>query len=177
MNKVKLLVLVFAVSLVSVVAVAQVPSGMYGYDTGTFPDGGIVRKVQVDSQGRLVVTGAGSTDAGVFPADGGFPTTGYFPSAPYPCGAASRNGAYRMDGGAVTLGSVSPRVYIVACNSKENTSGDIKCRGDGTAPSLSAGSPGVLLSVGDCVPYANTSGVAVKCIGGSNYVSTYECAP
>jgi hypothetical protein len=111
-----------------------------------------------------------------YPSDGGFPSgaTG----APYPCGPTSINGVTQMDGGSITIGTLSRRLYIVICNSKENSSGNIKCRGDNTAASLTAGTPGTWLAVGDCIPFANPAGFTARCIGGNaNYASWYECGP
>lgn len=112
----------------------------------------------------------------VFPSDGGLPNSNVTQELPYPCGATTKMTVYKMDGGAQTIGSLNPRVYIVVCNSKDSASGLIRCRPDGV-PTLDAGSLGLVLDVGDCVPYSNTGGQTVKCIGGSNYVSGYECGP
>jgi hypothetical protein len=113
----------------------------------------------------------------VYPADGGHPTSlSVVDVVPYPCNT-SKETTYLMDGGVFTLGSLNPRLYVVACNTSDNTAGVVRCRGDGTAPIVDAGSAGTVLSVGSCVPYINTIGQPVKCVGASNYLSAYECGP
>ncbi len=118
--------------------------------------------------------------------DGG--TTPSYPtsmvSTPYPCGSGSVHGQFTMDGGAQTMntlvsgGGTPTALYIIVCNSKENTGTDvIRCRADGVAPVATANAPGLILGVGDCVPYSTTGYSTVQCIGSGSYVSTYECAP
>ncbi len=125
------------------------------------------------TQGSWPVTFSGPS----FPADGGFPAgSTVVNDIPYQCGAASAQAVTRMDGGSNIVGALNPRLYIVVCNSKDNTTGDIRCRADGV-PVITTGSPGTVLGIGDCVPFTNPGGLPVRCIGGSNYVSTYECAP
>lgn len=149
------------------------PSGALTVETSqaSFPwlvagaDGGAVRSQLVPA---------------TYPADGGLPTNGSpVQIGPYPCGAATKQDVFTMDGGAVTIGSLNPRVYVVVCNSRESTgTGNVRCRSDGTAPVLDAGTPGILLAVGECVPLSNAGGQPVKCIASGDYfVTSYECAP
>lgn len=118
--------------------------------------------------------------APTFPSDGGNPTgTSSVATYPYPCSAVYQ-ATYLMDGGVVTVG-VAPtsRLYLIACNSRDNTSGNIRCRADADAGVLvtTAGSIGDVLSTGDCISYTNPVGRPVKCIGGGTYLTTFECAP
>jgi len=136
---------------------------------------GVYTNVGVDpTDGDLLV----STGIATWPTDGGYPiNTSSVYASPYICSSTSRETSYVMDGGAITIGTLNPRVYIVACNTSDNTTGVVRCRADGTAPIIDAGAPGTVLAVGACVPYSNPGGRAVKCIGTSNYVSAYECGP
>ncbi len=110
---------------------------------------------------------------------------------PYTCGTSSVHSSYTMDGGAQVVGTLyntlsdggtgtPTSAYIVVCNSVENTStANIRCRDDGVAPILDGGAPGTVLSVGQCVSFTSNTSVTAPlwCIGTSNWVSTYECAP
>jgi len=130
-------------------------------------------------QGKPGVQGPWSVTAPipVFPADGGTPSNIFkVADFPYICGTNLET-VVVMDGGCLTIGTLNPRLYIVAINSKDNTSGNVRCRNDGTCPTLTVGSPGQVLGVGDGVPFANSYGQPVKCIGVSNYVTVSECGP
>lgn len=81
------------------------------------------------------------------------------------------------------------RMYVVICNNRSNSTGNIKCRSDGVMPSLvnpvdGGVSVGDELSVGDCIVYSNKAtpladgGGPVLCISGDGGVwatSSYEC--
>ncbi len=113
-----------------------------------------------------------------FPSDGGLPSSSTSVAVyPYPCATSSPNKIVYMDAGVQNTPSTSAtrRLYTVVCNSRENISGNLKCRADGTNPTTATGSAGDVLGVGDCVPYTNPSGFPVKCIGSNLYVTTYEC--
>ncbi len=113
----------------------------------------------------------------VFPTDGGTPSSVTTVSDyPYICGT-NRDTVQVMDGGCQTMGTLNPRLYLVIVNSKDNGSGVIRCRNDATCPILDAGSVGLVLDVGDGVPYSNSTGKIVKCIGVGNFVSVSECGP
>lgn len=104
---------------------------------------------------------------------GGWPVANY----PYTCGS-SYQAVYQTDAGVLTVGVAPRRLYIVVCNSQDNTSGVIRCRADdGGVPLIDAGSIGTTLSIGDCVSYTNPVSKPVKCIGTGAYLETFECAP
>lgn len=114
----------------------------------------------------------------VFPTDGGSSSAYSSVSVyPYPCATTSPNKITYMDGGVqnVPATGASNRLYTVVTNSKENTTGTIKCRADGTNPSATVGTAGDVLGVGDAIPYTNPSGSPIKCIGSGLYVTTFEC--
>lgn len=153
-------------------AFAQSPVGIYGYDTGTNPDGGIVRKVQVDSQGRLVTAGGSSavTDAGVTV------------SVPYCTVTQSRTTSVGLtavtipSGGAPPATPLAGRWMVRVCNSPRNSgTPTVTCTSDGTTPTATAASSGDALEVGDCATYT-TSGT-VTCISdtAATYVPSEEC--
>lgn len=114
-----------------------------------------------------------------YPADGGAPS-GVTPSAtyPYPCSRAIQN-VYLTDGGQTVMGSASSRLYTIICNSRDNTTGNIRCRADadGGAVSATVGTVGDVLATGDCISYTNPPGVPIRCIGGGVYTTTFECVP
>jgi hypothetical protein len=111
-----------------------------------------------------------------FPADGGVGggAAGVFP---YACSTSSPNKTTTVSTAAsVPTSAASNRLYVVLCNTRENSSGTVKCRADGTTPIVDAGAPGDVLGVGDCIAYTNPSGFPVKCVAASSeYVSSYEC--
>lgn len=116
--------------------------------------------------------------APVFPTDGGTSTSYSTVSTyPYPCAISSPNKVTYQDGGVqnVPTTAVTNRLYVVVCNTKDNSSGNLRCRADGTNPTTTTGSVGDVLGVGDCISYTNPSGFPVKCIGSNLYVSSYEC--
>jgi hypothetical protein len=165
-----LLIFVIAFALTAALrASAQQPVGIYGYDTGTQPDGGIVRKVQVDSQGRLVTTGgssgggtATSTDAGV--------------SVTVPSCTVSQDFNTTVGTSSVTLSALAGRWMTRVCNSARNTGNPIiTCTSDGTTPTIALTSVGETLEPGDCTVY--TSGTAVRCISdtASTAVTSWDC--
>lgn len=162
--------LAMLVALGSRAALGQSQTLILGNDTSV--DGGLVRRVSVDSQGRLL-SGASTV---VTPSDGGYTTgTSITMPQPYQCGTAVQS-VYVMDGGSVSvLSSSTARTYSVVCNSKDNSSGNVRCRADGLAASTTVGSAGTVLGVGDCVMYTNPASVPVYCAGSGLYVSTFEC--
>lgn len=114
----------------------------------------------------------------VFPTDGGASTaTTSVAVYPYPCATTSPNKQAYQDGGVQNTPTTQAanRLYTVICNSKDNTSGNLRCRADGTNPVNAVGGPGDVMGTGDCVAYTNPSGFPVKCIGTGLYVSTFEC--
>lgn len=113
-----------------------------------------------------------------FPGDGGTSTSYSTVSVyPYPCATTSPNKVTYQDGGVqnVPTTAASNRLYTIVCNSKDNSTGNLRCRADGTAPTTTVGSIGDVLAVGDCIPYTNPSGFPVKCIGSNLYVTSFEC--
>lgn len=131
------------------------PPSIAGTTTVTLPDGGITVNVAAAS------------------------------SAPYACGSTSVHNSYVMDGGSVIIGTLldgsghTSAVSIGICNSAENSTGFVHCRGDGVAPSMTIGTPGTVLDVGDCTSF--TAGPTIvapfRCIGGSGNVTAFECGP
>lgn len=116
--------------------------------------------------------------APVYPSDGGVSSAvGTFP---YHCANSSPNTKVWMDGGAQTIGSATSRIYTIVTNNGDDLgagTGIVKCRSDGTNPTLVAGTPGANLGVGVSVSYTNTSGAPISCIGTSLWVGGFECAP
>lgn len=113
-----------------------------------------------------------------FPTDGGTSTSYSTVSVyPYPCATTSPNKVTYQDAGVQNIPTTATanRLYTIVCNSKDNTSGNLRCRADGTAPVMAAGEIGDVLAVGDCIPYTNPSGFPVKCIGSNLYVTSFEC--
>jgi len=70
------------------------------------------------------------------------------------------------------------RMYIVLCNSLQNSSNPIvKCRIDGVAPVAASGNAGDVLGIGDCIRYDIPAAVVPQCISdaaGTN-VTSFEC--
>lgn len=160
------LVVLGAVSIIGLVSTAhaQQPVGIYGYDTGTFPDGGIVRKVKVDSQGRLVIGASASTDAGVTV------------TVPYCSTTASKVTSVGVASTTVPATALAGRWFIRVCNSSRNTGAPIiTCTSDGTTPTAALTSAGETLEVGDCATY--TTGSDIKCISdtAATYTTSEEC--
>lgn len=114
----------------------------------------------------------------LFPSDGGSGTGATAVAVyPYPCNQTSPNKQTYQDGGVqnVPTTAATNRLYTIICNSKDNSSGNLRCRADGTSPTNVVGSAGDVLGAGDCIPYTNPSGSPVKCIGSGLYVSSFEC--
>jgi len=129
---------------------AQIQTVVFGNDTTT--DGGILRRVKVDGTGQLF-------------------------TAPQACTNAVQ-AVYLMDGGPLTIGQATARSYTVLCNSRDNTTGTIRCRADdGGVPVVTVGSVGDALSPGDCINYTNPVSKPIKCIGASTYLTSFECVP
>jgi len=121
--------------------------------------------------------------APTWPSDGGNVTNATnVGTYPYPCAATSPMRKVWMDGGVQTMGTTShARLYIVVTNVDNDQGGTgtgyVKCRVDGTAPNLTAGSPGTVLLTNYSVVYTNPEASRVRCIGASQWVGTYECEP
>jgi len=151
-------------------ALAQTQSLMLGADTTTLPDGGILRRVQVDPQGRLVITG-GSGSSGTV-TDAGVNVT-----VPY-C-TVSRSSAVSVGTSAVTVpadGGLAGRWLVRVCNSVRNSGQPtVTCATGGATPDAGLLSDGEALQPGDCAVY--TTGGAVSCISdtAATAVSTWEC--
>lgn len=90
---------------------------------------------------------------------------------------------YLMDGGIIIMGVAPSRYYTVVCNSRDNTSGNVRCRADdGGVVTTTAGSIGDVLGVGDCITYSNpvpspSLWSPIHCIGGGIFATTFECSP
>lgn len=108
--------------------------------------------------------------------DGGTVST-----VPLPCSASSPHNRYATTGGPQTVGGAAGRVYTVVTNNGDGFNGGtgfIKCRADGVAPALAAGTPGTVLTVGNSVNFTNTAANAISCIGAAGqYIGTFECVP
>lgn len=79
-------------------------------------------------------------------------------------------------------GGLSNRVWIQVCNSQLNSGTSICiCDGDGTQPTFSVGSPGDVLSTGDCATYniGTGDGGIPWCICNANNIAlnSAECVP
>lgn len=118
----------------------------------------------------------------ILDADGGVAPSGESPAAPFQCGQVYQK-TYLMDGGIISMG-VAPsgvgRYYSIVCNSRDNSSGVVRCRADGADAgvlSTTAGSTGDVLSVGDCISYSNPTSVPFYCIGSGNWTTLFECSP
>lgn len=157
-------ILVLSVAFTAGLAVAQSPVGIYGYDTATAPDGGVVRKVKVDPQGRLVTVGGATTDAGVSV------------TVPYCTVTQSRTTSVGVAAVVVPTTPLAGRWSIRICNSSRNAGTPIvTCTSDGTTPTALVSSNGDVLEIGDCATY--TTGSAITCISdtAATYVTSEEC--
>lgn len=162
----KLSVLALALGLTFGIALSALPASaqstvVLGADTGTFADGGIIRRVQVDSQGRLVLSPNGSLSPTQCTVSSVHGTTSV--------GIASTN---------VPAAALTNRLYTAICNSPQNAGVPIvKCRADNTAPVMAIANAGDVLEVGDCVIYTVSSATNIKCISdtAATYVTTFEC--
>lgn len=140
-----------AVFLGSLLAWAQSEVLLTVVDTGA-----IVRQVQSDTSGRLIVN-----------------------SLPANCSTVTQTAvSVTTAAAAVPAAQATSRAYVVICNSKVNSSGLIKCRADGSAPVYASGA-GDVLDVGDCIPYAVAASVTPQCIANTGTVvtTTFECRP
>lgn len=112
-----------------------------------------------------------------FPADGGL-ATGSTGSYPYACATSSPNKVTSVSTTSVNVPTTAAtnRMYTVLCNTRDNTTGNVRCRADNVIPGIDAGAAGDVLGVGDCISYTNPSGAPIKCIAAAAMtVSTYEC--
>lgn len=118
--------------------------------------------------------------ATVAQVDGDGGTTNAQSGPPFQCPHVYQN-TYLMDGGIIEMGRAPSgvgRYYTIVCNSKDNTSGNLRCRADDAGVvSTTAGSIGDVLGVGDCINYSNPVANPIHCIGGSIYATTFECSP
>lgn len=146
----------------------------------TLATGYVVAQSKVDqgrpgTQGPWPVTLTSPT----YPSDGGYPsgTTGTA-TYPYPCSQAVQ-ATYLMDAGSINIGLASTRLYTIVCNSRDNSTGNVRCRADsdGGVVATTVGTTGDVLSTGDCISYTNPPGVPIRCIGGGVYVTSFECVP
>lgn len=149
-------ILLILAAVVGVVAYAQQQSLILGSDTSS---GGTVRRVQVDSQGRLVISGGGSGGAVEF-------------------ACTSRSQSVTSVGlTASTLPTALANRWMVrVCNSAENSGIPlVKCRDDGVNPSMGTANAGEVLEVGDCAIYYTSA--AIRCISDSSStaVTQAEC--
>lgn len=154
--------LVFAVATV---ASAQQQSIVLGSDTNTSPDGGVLRRVKVDPQGRLVVA---STSP-----DGGTSSTTI---VSFQCSAVGQTvTSVGVAASTITVG-LANRWYARICNSSENAGTPlVKCRDDAVNPVMGIANAGEVLEVGDCVSYYTTN--AIRCISdtAATAVTQAEC--
>lgn len=165
MNDIKQYVLgvvMLGVVFLAALAYGQQQSLILGNDPAT--DGGIMRRVQVDSSGRLVIgTGSGgATDAGVVV------------NVPFCSVTQDRNTA--VGTAAVNLPVLSGRWMTRVCNSARNSGTPIiTCSTDGTSPDAGLNGVGEALEVGDCATY--TAGSAITCISDTalTSVSSHDC--
>lgn len=127
------------------------------------------------TQGPWPVAGAPA----IFNSDGGVVNGGTIATYPYHCADTSPNTKVQMDGGVITIGGSVNRLYTVVTNTGDDRGGGtavVKCRSDGV-PSLTAGTPGWVGSVGGSISYTNSKGAPIRCIGASGWVGGFECAP
>lgn len=165
MNDIKQYVLgvvMLGVVFLAALAYGQQQSLILGNDPAT--DGGIMRRVQVDSQGRLVTSGSSgtSTDAGVAVR------------VSYCSATQDRNTA--VGTAATTLPVFAGRWLTRVCNSARNSGTPIiTCSTDGTSPDAGLNGVGEALEVGDCATY--TTGSAITCISDTalTSVSSHDC--
>lgn len=153
-------------SLAAFAALAQQSVLITGSDTTTQPDGGIIRRVQVDAQGRLVL----STSA----SDGGSSAV----ATRTTCNAL-KMATTQVNAAALTVpgdGGLTGRWYVRACNSARNAGTPIvTCTSDGQTPTATSTSSGDALEVSDCVTYYTAT--PIKCISdtATTQVTTEEC--
>ena len=157
---------VLFLSLAAFAALAQQSVLITGADTTTQPDGGIIRRVQVDPQGRLVL----STSA----ADGGSSAV----ATRTTCNALKMS-TTQVNTAALSVpadGGLSGRWYARICNSARNSGTPVlTCTSDGQTPTALSSSSGDALEVSDCVTYYTAT--PVKCISdtATTQVTAEEC--
>jgi hypothetical protein len=154
------------VAVVAVAALAQQQSLMMGADTFTQPDGGIIRRVKVDQQGRIVI----APTAGATLPDGG---SAALTVTTFSC--PSRNQTVTTVGTSpVALPTtLAYRWMVRVCNSPENAGTPlVKCRDDNSNPTMGLANAGEVLEVGDCVSYYTTD--AIRCVSNSASVSVTQ---
>lgn len=155
----------FALALSASTAFAQQSVLLNGADSST-NDAGIIRRVAVDSQGRLMVT---------LPADGGVTINASSATTTAVCGTTSQT-VTSVGVAASSLPVLASRWYARVCNSAENSGSPIvKCRDDGVNPTMGIANAGEALNNGDCVTYFVTA--AVRCISdtAATAVTQSEC--
>lgn len=164
----KKLVLPFAFTVALAVllashAFAQGQTLILGNDTTT-TDAGIVRRVAVDAQGRLLTSGGASTDGGVTVI------------VPYCTVTASKNTTVGTSSTAVPATPLAGRWLIRVCNSARNAGTPIlTCTSDATVPTVASTSPGDTLEAGDCAQYTTGSGILCISDTASTAVTSEEC--
>lgn len=149
-----------ALALVAVLAFAQQQAVILGTDTTTQPDGGILRRVQVDPQGRIVTSGGGGGGSTVI----------------FACTSRSQSVTSVGVAASSLPTALATRWMVRVCNSAENTGTPIvKCRDDGTNPVMGIANAGEALEVGDCVTYYTAA--AIRCISdtAATAVTQAEC--
>lgn len=133
--------------------------------------------------GLVVTAGVASAQSTVNQGKSG--TEGGWQSRPHVCSPSSPHTVTSVtaDAGAVpATPSTKKRAYTVICNSKQNASGNIKCRVDGPAPTFAAGNAGDYLANGDCIKYttsnrtdAGSPAVCISDTAAGVSVTTFEC--
>jgi len=168
---------VVALFVLALPATAQQSMLMNGADTTTLPDGGIIRRVQVDPQGRLVVvTTSTLSDGGTSTTSTTFTDGGVAVSVPYCTVSSSKNTTVGTSSTAVPATKLTDRWYERVCNSARNSGTPIiTCTSDGTTPTTASTSAGDSLEVGDCATYTTNS--VINCISdtASTAVTSEEC--
>jgi hypothetical protein len=155
-----------AVAVVAVAAVAQQQSLMMGSDTFTQPDGGIIRRVVVDQQGRIVIA---PTAAATLP-DGG---TAALSVTTFSCPSRSQTVTTVGTSPVALPTTLAYRWMTRVCNSPENVGTPlVKCRDDDVNPTMGLANAGEVLEVGDCVSYYTNA--AIRCISNSASVSVTQ---
>ena len=154
------LVAFVAAFLTASLASAQQQTVIIGNDP---TDAGVLRRVMVDSQGRIVIAG-GTTDGGITVA------------VPYCTTTASKNTTVSTSSTAVPATKLSGRWMVRVCNSPRNAGTPIvTCTSDGTTPTTASTSAGESLEVSDCATYTTNS--TINCISdtASTAVTSEEC--
>ncbi len=164
-----LAVTVLGIAFLAAVAYGQTQSLMLGNDYAT--DGGLMRRVRVDSLGRIVTTGGSSGGSGTT-TDGGVAIT--VPGCSATKQATTQVNLTSLDTPAD--GGFPGHWYTRVCNSARNSGTPIiTCTADGQTPTAASSSSGDALEVSDCVTYL--TGATVRCISDTTatQVTTEEC--